>query len=278
MKKFLNCLNDLLNTIKEHRIGTYSAASAYFVFICLIPFLTILIYLIPYTTISSNDLTNLVETVFPSYAYSLSFSIIDEIYSKSSAILPLSIIIMFWTASKAMVSIRNGLNDINDFYERKNFLLVRLIATLYTVVAIIIIFIISLLSLFGSKFHEFIYKYNLKIINIVEVVFDYHLLITLISYFLVFVFLYAFLPAKNNKIKDVLPGAMFSTLVCQLFSKIFNFLLSNYISFSMYGSLAAIVVIMIYFNFFFYLFFIGGCLNTCLKKDLNNNEIQVNNV
>ncbi len=267
MKKTLWYINDFLSKMSEHRIGTYSAASAYFVFICLIPFLTILIYLIPYTAITSDNLMAIIQTVFPSYSYNLSNSIINEIYSNSSAVLPISIIVMFWTASKTMVSIRNGLNDINDFYEKKNFLLVRLIATLYTVVAIIVIFIISLMTIFGGKLHTFLYKYNLPVIKIMEVVVDYHLLITLISYFFIFVVLYAFVPAKNNKVKDVIPGAIFSTLVCQLFSKLFNFVINNYISFSMYGSLAAIVVIMIYFNFFFYFFFIGGYLNIYLKKE-----------
>lgn len=266
MKKILWYLTDFFTNLGKHRIEMYSAASAYFIFICVIPFLTILLYLVPYTPISKADVISLIEGILPLYAYDFTLGIIEEVYSRTSAILPLSLIVLSWTASKAMVSIRNGLNDINDFCERKNFLLVRLIATLYTALAIIIIIFISLLSLFAEIIHNYLNKFPIKIIKIFTVYINYKLLITFIGFFIAFVILYAFLPARKNKIKDVIPGAFFASITCQLFSKIFNYLVSNYLNFSIYGSLATIVVVMMYFNFFFYFFFLGAYLNNYLLR------------
>lgn len=266
MKKLIWYINDFLTNMKKHHIGMYSAASAYYIFICVIPFLTILLYIVPYTPIKQIDLISLIGNIFPSYAYDFTLSIIDEVYSKTGGILPLSIIVMCWTASKAMVSIRNGLNDIDDFLEKKNFLIVRLIATLYTALAIVIIVFISFLSLFGEVLHNYLIKFNLKFINVFTVLINYKVLITLVGFFIAFIILYAYLPARKNKIRNVIPGALFATIVCQLFSKIFNYLVNNYLSFSMYGSLATIVVVMMYFYFSFYIFFLGGFINKYLVK------------
>lgn len=266
MKKILWYVDDFLTNMNKHHIGMYSAATAYFIFICVIPFLTILLYLIPYTPIEEVDVISMISNVLPSYAYDFTINIIDEVYSKTAAVLPLSLLIMFWTASKAMVSIRNGLNDINDYFEKKNYFLVRLIGTLDTAVAIVVIIFISLLSLFGETLHDYLSDFNIKFINVLSVLVNYKMLITLIGFFIAFMILYAYLPAKKNKIREVIPGAIFSTIVCQLFSKVFNYLVNNYLSFSMYGSLATIVVLMMYFNFFFYFFFIGAYLNKYLVK------------
>ena len=269
MKKIVWYILNFFENMKRHHIEMYSAASAFFIFICIIPFLTILMYLIPYTPLDKNILVELVKALFPNSAYSLSFGLIDEIYNRSSAILPLSIIMMLWTASKTMVSVRNGLNDINDIEKKKNFLLVRLIATLYTFLSIIMIVFISFISLFGERIHEFLNIHSVLFLNYVSIIIDYRVLITIIGFFITFLIFYAFLPAKNNAIKNVIPGALFSSLACQLFSKIFTFLINNYLSFSMYGSLAAIVIIMMYFNFFFYFFFLGAYLNRYLGGNKN---------
>ena len=132
--------------------------------------------------------------------------------------------------------------------------------------AIVVIIFISLLSLFGETLHDYLSDFNIKFINVLAVLVNYKMLITLIGFFIAFMILYAYLPARKNKIREVIPGAIFSTIVCQLFSKVFNYLVNNYLSFSMYGSLATIVVLMMYFNFFFYFFFIGAYLNKYLVK------------
>ncbi len=272
MKKILWYVTDFFASMRKHHIEMYSAASAYYIFICIIPFLTILIYLIPYTFIDKDMVINIVESLFPSNTYTFSFNLIDEVYTRVSALLPISIVIMFWTASKTVVSIRNGLNDINEIIEKKNFLIVRLIATLYTVIAMLLILFICFLSLFGTRVHELLARYDLKVLNFLNVLIDYKVLITLIGFFIVFLILYAFLPAKNNKLKNVIPGSIFSSIACFLFLKIFDFLINNYLTFSMYGSLATIVILLVYLNFIFYFFFLGAYLNKYLLKG-NDNEI-----
>ncbi len=269
IKKILWYINDFLNGMKKHQIWVYSAASAYFIFICVIPFLTILLYIIPYIPMSKESIVSIIGDVIPTYSKDFAYSIMNEVFSRTSAILPISILTMFWTASKTMVSIRSGLNDINEELESKNFVIVRLIGTLYTALAIVVIVLISFISLFGEQLHNYLNGFNIEAIRVLAVLVDYKDIIGIIGFFLAFSALYAYVPATKSKFKDVIPGAIFSTVVCQLFSKIFNFVVNNYLSFSMYGSLATIVVVMIYFNFFFYFFFLGAYLNKYVLRGIN---------
>lgn len=273
MKKLIWYISDFFTGMNKHHVTMYSAASAYFIFICIIPFLTILLYSIPYTILEKENIVELANSLFPSYSSSVILSLIDELYNRTSAILPVSIVVMFWTASGSMVSIRNGLNDIYGYTERKNFLLVRLIATAYTILSVLVIIFVSLLSIFGESFHTFIASKNISVINFLTVLVDYRVIITIIGFFLAFIIIYTYLPAKNNKLVKMLPGAIFSSVVCFAFSKIFNYLINNYLSFSMYGSLAAIVVIMMYFYWFFYLFFLGAYLNDYIDKGPHKYEV-----
>lgn len=273
MKKIVWYVIDFFSGANKHHVTMYSAASAYFIFICIIPFLTILLYSIPYTFLEKENIVELANNLLPAYSNSIILNLIDELYNRTSAILPLSIIVMFWTASGSMVSIRNGLNDINDVTEKKNFLLVRLIATAYTIISVIVIIFVSLLSIFGESIHNFLLSKNISVLNFITVLVDYRAIITIIGFFLAFIIIYAYLPAKNNKLIKVLPGAILSSILCFAFSKIFNFLINNFLSFSMYGSLAAIVVIMMYFYWFFYIFFLGAYLNRYIKGGRHTNEV-----
>ncbi len=267
MKKILSYINDFFERMKKHQIWVYSATSAYFIFICVIPFLTIMLYIVPYFPMSKESLISIIGDVIPTYSRDFAYSIMDEVFSRTSAILPISLVTMFWTASKTMVSIRSGLNDINEELETKNFVIVRLIGTLYTALAIVVIVLISFISLFGEQLHNYLNGFNIEAIRVLAVLVDYKDIIGIIGFFLAFSALYAYVPQSKSKFRDVIPGAIFSTVAVQLFSRIFNYVVSNYLSFSMYGSLATIVVVMTYFNFFFYFFFLGAYLNKYIRSD-----------
>lgn len=266
IKKYIPEIKKFITGLTSHRIGTYSAACAYYIFICIIPFLTILLYLISFTLLDDSTVINLVDLMFPSYTTSLVLSIVNEITTTTSSILPFSIIVMIWTASKTMVYVRNGLNDINNLVDTKNYFLARLIGSVYTVVAMIIIIFTSFLSIFGEIIHDFLESRNFFLLSWIGILIDYKVVITIVGFFIAFVVLYAYLPDKKINVFTVMPGALIASVACWLFSKIFNFVVNHFWSLSMYGSLATIVVIMMYFDFFFYIFFTCAYINTYLEN------------
>lgn len=77
-----------------------------------------------------------------------------------------------------------------------------------------------------------------------------------------FVWLYTFLPYEKMNIKYQIPGAVFSTVTWVLFSFGFSIYFSHFSRFSyMYGSLAAVVILMLWVYFCICILFLGAEIN-----------------
>lgn len=271
MKKFKELANDFILGIGNHHIGTYAAAAAFFTFVCIVPFFTTLLTIIPYTPITEENLLTAIVDIIPSGAVGFASSIIEELYSNNTGILSISIVIMLWSAAKEMVNIRNGLNDINDLQEKKNYLVVRTISTLYIALFLLAIVVMSFVNLFGQNLYNLLLSLGFPKVKLYLRIISFTEIISIAIFFLVSLISYAYLPIVNNKIKDVVPGAIFSSIGTWLFSKLFDFLTTTFINFSVYGSLSAIVVLLFYINIVFYIFFLGAWVN---KFILNLRETQ----
>ena len=73
--------------------------------------------------------------------------------------------------------------------------------------------------------------------------------------------LYAFVPNVKLKVKNQFPGALFSAVSWNLFSWGFSIYVGTFNGLSVYGSLSAIVVIMLWLYFCMYLLLIGAHIN-----------------
>ena len=110
-------MKSFLQKIKKDRISEYSAESAYFIILSIIPFTLVFISLIQYINIDKQTLIYYAKQIIPIGFQDMSLDIIEEIYSKTITTLSISIIFTIWSASKGFSSIIKGISDIYDFYE-----------------------------------------------------------------------------------------------------------------------------------------------------------------
>ena len=84
---------------------------------------------------------------------------------------------------------------------------------------------------------------------------------------LIFAGLYTFIPDKKQKISSQLPGAIFSTVCWMGFSFAFSIYFDNFSNYSyMYGSLTAIVLLMLWLYFCICILFLGAEINYFWEK------------
>ena len=87
---------------------------------------------------------------------------------------------------------------------------------------------------------------------------------TLIVFFLL---LYIAVPNRKSTISKELPGAMISAAGWMIFSYLYSFYIDNMTNFSnTYGSLTAIVFLMLWLYFCIYILFIGYEINNVLAS------------
>ena len=82
-----------------------------------------------------------------------------------------------------------------------------------------------------------------------------------------FSLMYKILPNTKTHLRHQLPGAVFSALGWMIFSLVYSIYIDNYSNFSYtYGSLAAVILLMLWLYFCMYIFLIGAEINMWAAK------------
>lgn len=84
---------------------------------------------------------------------------------------------------------------------------------------------------------------------------------------LFFLLLYIVIPDRKSSLMEELPGAVLTSLGWMVFSYLYSFYIENMGNYSkMYGSLTAIVLLMLWLYACMYMMFIGGEINVYLQS------------
>lgn len=248
----------------KDEITVYSAQASFFIVLSFFPFIMILlttIQLIP--TITQGDLLLVISRLFPAKVYPLVESIVTDLYTTApAAILSVTTIATIWSASRGMLGIERGLNRIIDCNKRRNYVISRLINSGYTVVFILVCIMSLVLMVFGSSLQKLLLRY-LPILNrIAPYLLSLRALIALAILIVFFMALYTFLPYERQTLRHQLPGALFSTVGWIVCSYGFSIYFNHFKRFSyMYGSLAAVVILMLWLYFCICILFLGAEVN-----------------
>lgn len=263
MKQF-KLINKKLNT---DNVSTFSAQSAFFIIISFFPFIMLLLTLIKFIPISKSELLILIRNVFPRGIDTYVISLTNDIYTSSTTtIVSITAVSILWSASRGFLAIVKGLNTVYGITETRNYIKLRLTSALYTLGFALIIIISLALLVFGNRIYLFITR-ELPLINdLALAIIGFRTIASLTLYTLFFLLLYVVIPNRKTKIMHELPGAIFTATGWMLFSFLYSIYIDNFSRFSaIYGSLTAIVLLMLWLYFCMYILFIGAELNAYLR-------------
>ena len=120
-------------------------------FLSIVPMLIMICTIIPYTPLTEENLVEAVTDLTPDQVDGLAESLISDIYDKSAGVLSVALIATIWSASKGVMALMRGLNAINGVEEKRNYFVVRVIASFYTVVMLIVVILSLFLMVFGDQ-------------------------------------------------------------------------------------------------------------------------------
>lgn len=263
--------------VSSHRTGAYAAQAAYFFMLSLIPFALLLTTLIQFTPVTRVDIINAVRQLFPTSVQGFLVAIVQQVYSQSSSIIPVTIIVAMWSAGKGVLSVTSGLNEIYENTETRPYIYLRIRATFYTLMFIIAIIFSLVLSVFGNSISAFLVRHIPVLTKIIKDILRFRTLFTFCFLTLFWDFVYKFLPDRTKRykttLKKQLPGALFTTLCWLIISYFFSIYLDIFKGFSiMYGSLTTIILVMIWLYFCMYIILLGGELNAALESRMDNQK------
>ena len=185
--------------IAGNHVGAYAAQTAYFFMICMIPIILLLLTLVQYTPVTKADVMTAVIQVFPSSVDSMMTSIVNQVYNQSMGIIPVTVLVALWSAGKGVLAMSTGLNCVYQCRETRNYVLLRLRATLYTVMFILVIILLLVLSVFGNSLNLFIGEHVPILAKAADQLIQARVFIAPVTLILFCLLTYEFLPNRRDR-------------------------------------------------------------------------------
>lgn len=260
--------NAILKSSGEDHISEYSAQCSYYTILSFIPFIILLITLIQYTNIEQQTLFDVISKIIPSSMNEFVIGIVREVYSKSIGTISISIIFTIWSAGKGLFALTKGLHSVynTDEDSEKSVIYLRIMALIETIIFIVLIMLGMVLLVFGNSLKSIMQQYFGALENFSA----FSQVLTEIGFifatFIIFLFLYRFMPKHKVTFKSQIPGAIFGALALNVISFVFSRYLDIFKGFSItYGSLTTLMLIMMWTYSCFYSLFLGAELNKTQK-------------
>ena len=258
--KFSNFL-DFSREMKKQNINAYAASIAFFFFLSVVPMLIMICTIIPYTPLTQEDLVMLVQDLTPEMVDPLVESLISDVYDKSAGILSVAIIATIWSAAKGVMALMQGLNAINGVEEKRNYFIIRGIASLYTVVMLVVVILSLFIMVFGNQLVNLALHRIPNLRKVVAFAMNFRFVLVWVILTILFAAIYTYVPDKKLKFKEQIPGAVFSAVVWSMFSWGFSIYVTYGNSYGIYGSLSIIIIVLLWMYFCMYITMIGAYLN-----------------
>lgn len=266
-RKIISIVKDFTVSMSKKNISAFSASTAFFLFLSLIPMLAVICAVIPYTALTEEILLNLIADYIPASVSPIVGDIVEDVYSRSAGILSIAVIGTLWTAGKGMVALIRGLNAINDVEENRNYFVLRAVSSFYTLIMIVVVILSLLVMVFGNVLVALIVREFPQLKILFEFLMNCRFIFAWMILTVVFTMIYAYVPNRKMKFFDQLTGGMFSAVVWSSFSWCFSIYVDRFGGFGTYGSLATIVIIMLYLYFCMYIIMIGAYINNYLTEN-----------
>ena len=261
----------VMDVVSSHHTGAYAAQAAYFFVLSMIPIKFFLLTMVQFTSLTKDYIMNAVLQAFPTTVEGLIESIVDQVYSQSGTIIPITVLVALWSAGRGVLSITNGLNCVYESRETRNYVYLRIRASLYTVIFLVAIILSLVLSVFGNRIAIMLNQHFPVLVRLIDTVIRSRTLITLCILTLFWDTVYKYLPNRKNigktTMKKQLPGAIFTACAWQVISFVFSIYLDIFTGFTtMYGSLTMIILIMLWLYMCMYVILLGGEVNALLQR------------
>ena len=268
IRSLYRIVRSFIRKIQKDFIPAFSAQATLFTIISFFPFVMFLLTLLHYLPLSEASICTVITRYMPDSIQTLLVNIITELYAKASTtLLSVTVIVALWSAGRGILAIIKGLNGVYRINETRNYFLLRFIASIYTIIFTILIIISLGIFVFGNRIFYYIQTKLPLLEDFAMIIISLRTIVGLCILVLFFLLIYIVIPNRKTKLLKELPGAIVSASGWILFSYAYSYYIDHMGNFSyMYGSLAAIVLCMLWVYFCMYIMFIGAEINIVLQK------------
>ena len=244
----------------------YAAQASFFILIAAFPCIMLMITVVQVVpNLTRAELLDILLSLVPDGYKSVAFRVLNDLSIKSPAtMISVTAIAALWSSSRGMMSIARGLNRVQGESQKRWYLVNRMIWAGYTIVFILVCVVALGLLVFGTSIQDFVVNRIPMLAEMTQNIVSFRTLLALGLFMLGFAGIYTYVPDRKLTLKSQIPGAVFATAGWIVFSLVFSlyFRLFGNRNFSyMYGSLTAMVLLMLWLYGCICLLFFGAEIN-----------------
>ncbi len=235
---------------------------AFFIFLSMVPTITLIGYACSYLKLSNDIVQSLISNVLGGDVANLVTPILTA--TKITPTFFITLGVGYFIASNGMASIIVASNTIYNIQD-SGFFKRRLKAIIMELVIVILFLFILVFPLLGQSLISLIHYFNLDAETTSMVVKTLHFMSGPLSWVIIFFFIktiYTMAPDKKIPSRNVNGGAVFTTVGWILVTAAYSYYIAHYANYSVfYGSLANIVILMLWTYLLSYILVIGMAMN-----------------
>ncbi|MCR5784639.1 MAG: YihY/virulence factor BrkB family protein [Eubacterium sp.] len=257
-KKVTDYIYGTIPRFMSFKVTGHAAQSAFFLLMSFIPFLMFLISIIRFMSWDETILIELFRRYVPQFAEDAVTVLIEELYSHSIGILSFSAVCALWSAAKSVQGITYGLNCVREIPEKRNYFYLRFQAMIETFALLLSLFFIVVFIVYGSEirsFIHFIYKFDETPVAVTFFM-TVRFLLAFALFVMLFTTAFTVLPNQKTSFKEQLASGFFCAVAWMIFTNFLAVYVKFFNGFSIYGSMVAVLLIMLWLYTGMIIFFV----------------------
>lgn len=258
----------LLAFLKPMYIPIHSAYTSFFLILSLFPALTLLLGLLKYTDIRSQDLTAFLEGFLPQALLPTAQSLLKASYQGSSgALVSLSAVTALWSASRGMLGLVRGLEAVYGLPQVHGYWKQRILCVVYTFLFLVVLVLTLIGHVFGTGILDYLWMTTHPVLMALMSILNLRFLLLILLQTALFTAMYALLSGRRRRLRDCFPGAVAASLGWLIFSQLFSIYVERFSGYTnIYGSIYALALGMLWLYFCICIVFYGSALNRILEE------------
>lgn len=248
---------------------TYAAALAYQVLFSIFPFIIFLVALLGFFHMPQffDWLREQAQAFVPGQAMDQVNQVLEQVQQPKSGLLSVGAIMALWVASAAVRALMNSLNVAYEAKETRPAWKLYPLSIVYTIGIAAMLILSAVLLLTGPQAIEWI-AMQIGLKDLFVTLWTWlRWPVSFLLLILVVAIIYWAVPNVKQKFRFITPGAFIAVVVWIVASLGFGFYVSNFADYgAMYGSLGAIVILLLYFYISAAVLLLGAEINAEIER------------
>ena len=240
----------LVRRVQALQVPLHAANACYFIVLAVFPALLLLLSLLRYTPLEVEKLGEMLYGILPEPLAAGGEELILLTWDNiTGTVVGVSAITALWSAGRGIYGVLTGLNAIYGVQEDRGYFHTRFLSMIY-LFAFLLVMILTL---------------GLHLVSMVPEALQFPMLLLFQTGF--FTVMFMVLPAGKNGFAESLPGALLAALGWQIFSNLYSVYVEHFAHLSsIYGSVYAVALSMLWLYCCMSIVFYGGALNVLLMR------------